>query len=236
MPDATPPPPPPKRPRKRPGQPPDQPPSQPPGPKPGHRRRKDARPAEILDAGLAEFAEAGFAGARLSAVAKRAGISKGTIYLYFDSKEALFDAALTSRLTPTLADLADALAAWPGSSADLLRLIVTRLHAKMHEPDVQALLRIIIAEGPRFPHIAEAYHRQIIAKGRALLSGVIARGVARGELRDGPAARLPMIVVAPALMATIWRTTFDPFDPIPREAFLEAHIDLILHGLAATPG
>jgi AcrR family transcriptional regulator len=195
------------------------------------RRRKEARPSEIIEAGLLEFADKGFAGTRLEDVAARAGIAKGTIYRYFASKEALFEAALLSRVTPVLEGVDGLIDAFPGLSTDLLRLALTRIHTELVASDVRVLMRIIIAEGARFPAISEAYYRGSIAKGRALLSRIVARGVARGEFRPGAAADLPMVAVAPALMAAIWRMTFEPFDPVPPERFLEAHIDLVLHGL-----
>lgn len=195
------------------------------------RRRKEARPAEIIEAGLAEFAEKGFAAARLEDVAGRAGVAKGTIYRYFPSKEALFEAALLSRTGPVLDGLDGMIDAFPGSSAELLRTLLTRVYGQLVASDLHILMRMIIAEGPRFPAIAEAYHRSIIAKGRAILGRVVARGVTRGEFREGAAADLPIVAVAPALMAAIWRSTFERFDPIPPDRFLAAHLDLVLNGL-----
>ncbi len=195
------------------------------------RRRKEARPAEIIQAGLLEFAEKGFAAARLEDVAARAGIAKGTIYRYFESKEALFEAALLSRVTPVLDGVDAAVDAFPGSSEDLLRLLFTRIYSEMVGSDLHILLRVIIADGSRFPKISEAYYRRILSKGRALLSRIVERGVARGEFRAGAAADLPMVAIAPALMAAIWRMTFERFDLIPPERFLAAHLDLVLNGL-----
>ncbi|KAA2244033.1 TetR/AcrR family transcriptional regulator [Salinarimonas soli] len=200
------------------------------------RRRKEARPAEIIEAGLAEFAEKGFAATRLDDVAARAGIAKGTIYRYFPSKEALFEAALISRVAPMLDGVEAVLADYPGSSADLLRLLLERVHRELVDSDARILMRVIIAEGSRFPAIAEAHYTHSIAKGRAILERIVARGVAKGEFRPGAAADLPMVVIAPALMAAIWRTVFEPIAPIPPERFLAAHLDLVLHGLMAPEG
>jgi AcrR family transcriptional regulator len=195
------------------------------------RRRKEARPAEIIDAGLKEFAERGFAGTRLDDVAARAGIAKGTIYRYFASKEALFEAALLSRVTPMLDGIEAMVDGYPGSSVDLLRFLITKVHGELVTSDVQVLMRIIIGEGHRFPGVAEAYYRGSIAKGRELLERIVARGIARGEFRAGAAAELPIVIAAPAVMAAIWRMTFDPVAPIPPERFLAAHLDLALHGM-----
>jgi len=203
---------------------------QPPRPK-TRRRRKDARPAEIIDAGLAEFAEHGFAGTKLEDVARRAGIVKGTIYRYFDSKDALFEAALKARLTPLIDEVEQLVATFPGSSTELLRLAMRLAYGRMFQPDAQALMRIIISEGRRFPAITELYHRETVAKGRRMIAAIVARGVARGEFRAGAAADLPIVVMAPAIMAAVWKMTFEPFDPLDLEKFAAAHADLALDGI-----
>ena len=195
------------------------------------RRRKEARPSEIIEAGLLEFSENGFAGTRLEDVATRAGIAKGTIYRYFDSKEALFEAAVLSRVTPVIDGVEAMVDAFPGSSADLLGLVLARIYGEIVGSDVHVLMRIIISEGARFPAISEAYYRRTVAKGRALIGRIVTRGVARGEFRAGAAADLPMVAVAPAIMAAVWRMTFEQFDPVPPERFLAAHLDLVLYGL-----
>jgi AcrR family transcriptional regulator len=207
---------------------------EPTGPKPGakaRRRRKEARPAEIILAGLDEFAEKGFAATRLEDVAARAGVVKGTIYRYFDSKDALFEAALKSRIGPVFDDIEPIIDAFPGSTPDLLRLVIQQVYREMFGPELQVLIRIILTEGSRFPAIAEFYHRESISKGRRLIAKLVRRGVERGEFRDGPASNLPVVIVAPALMAMIWKMTFDAFDPIGVEAFMAAHVDLVLNGL-----
>lgn len=198
---------------------------------PRRRRRKDARPAEIIDAGLEAFAEHGFAATKLEDVARRAGIVKGTIYRYFDSKDALFEAALKARLTPLIGEIEQLVATFPGSSAELLRMVIRAAYARMFQPDAQALMRIIISEGRRFPAITELYHRETISKGRRMIAAIVARGVARGEFRPGAAADLPIIVIAPAIMATVWKMTFEPFDPLDLDKFAAAHADLALNGI-----
>jgi AcrR family transcriptional regulator len=201
----------------------------------GRRRRKEARPQELIEAGFLEFAEHGFAATRLDDVARRAGAAKGTIYRYFEDKEALFMAAVRSRISPTLADMRGTVLAFPGSTEDLIRLLIRTLYARLVESDLKVLLRIIVGEGAAFPTLAEMYHREVISRGRELLSAVVARGVERGELRAGPATDLPIVIMAPAVMATIWALTFDRVDPIAADRFLAAHVDLVLHGILAKP-
>ena len=195
------------------------------------RRRKEARPAELIEAGLQEFAAHGFAAARLDDVARRAGVVKGTIYRYFPDKEALFLAAVRSRVTPVFDEIARFVDAFVGSTRDLLTLMIETIHRQVVGSDLRILVRIIIAEGERFPALTELYYRETISKGRALLTRIVARGIARGEVREGAAADLPIVIVAPAIMAAIWRMTFDRHAPISGEAFLAAHLDLVFHGL-----
>jgi len=195
------------------------------------RRRKEARPAELVKAGLEEFAVNGFAGTRLDDVARRAGVAKGTIYRYFADKEALFLAAVRTEVAPMFEQIIGFVDGYPGTTRDLLKLIFETIHRQLVNSDLRVLIRIIIAEGERFPTLTELYYTETISKGRALLEQIVARGIARGEVRQGPAANLPLVLVAPALMAAIWRMTFDQYSHISSEAFLDAHIDVVFNGL-----
>jgi AcrR family transcriptional regulator len=195
------------------------------------RRRKEARPAELVRAGLEEFAVNGFAGTRLDDIARRAGVAKGTIYRYFADKEALFLAAVRTEVAPVFEQIVGFVDVYPGTTRDLLKLMFETIHRQLVNSDLRVLVRIIIAEGERFPTLTELYYTETIAKGRALLEQIVARGIARGEVRQGAAANLPLVLVAPALMAAIWRMTFDRYTHISSEAFLDAHMDLVFNGL-----
>ena len=196
------------------------------------RRRAKTSEAELIEAGLAEFAERGFAAARLDDVAKRAGVAKGTIYLYFNDKEDLFRAAVRSRIGGALAG-AESMAAMDDLSAEqALRAVLVTAHRNIAQSDAPILIRILIAEGGRFPDLLSFYHTEVISKGRALLTRLIQRGVENGEFRAGATTtELPMLVIAPALMAVLWRLLFDDIDPIDPERFLEAHLDLVFDGV-----
>lgn len=191
------------------------------------RRRKEARPQEIIAAGLAEFAERGFAATRLEDVAARAGIVKGTIYRYFDSKETLFEAALSSGIGPVFEVLPDIVADYEGSTFDLIRLLVSRLYETLFTPEVELLARIIISEGHRFPAVGDLYYRLLVSKGRDILRRIVARGLARGELLPSPLSATPEVLIGPVVMAIVWNTIFDRLDPIEPRRFLEAHLDLL---------
>lgn len=200
------------------------------------QRRKDARPAELIEAGLREFAEKGFAGTRLEDVARRAGVSKATIYLYFADKEALFLAAVRSRVAPVLLQVEDAVDHFPGSTRMLLELLLRTVYAQLVDSDLRGLMRIIVSEGRHFPQLIEHHHRESITIGRRLLAKIIERGVARGEFRPGPVTKVPLVVVAPAITASLWKITFDHLDPLPMDDYIEAHVDLIMNGLLTRDG
>jgi AcrR family transcriptional regulator len=194
-------------------------------PKP-QRRRKDARPAELIDAGLKEFAARGFSGARLEDVARRAGVVKGTIYRYFEDKEALFVAAVRSRVPPFIDVIDQVVSGYSGTTRELLVYVMTSLYSQLVDSDLRVLMKIMITEGENFPALTELYHREALSKGRNLFARILERGVARGEIRPGAAAQFPMVLVAPVVMAAVWKMTFDRYEPIPTEAFFLAHMDL----------
>jgi AcrR family transcriptional regulator len=195
------------------------------------RRRKEARPSEIIEAGFAEFAEKGFAAARLEDVAARAEIAKPTIYLYFPSKEALFEAVVRDRLVGAMEGFEASHLGFEGPTEVLLRNLLRVLYDRLIGGGAIALLRIIIAEGGRFPHLVTLYHEVAMARGMAVIGAILERGIARGEIRPGPAASDPRVVVAPAIVAALWTQLFAHASPLDREAYREAHLDLVLNGL-----
>ncbi|GAB4359304.1 MAG: TetR/AcrR family transcriptional regulator [Oricola sp.] len=195
------------------------------------RRRKEARPAELIEAGLAEFAEKGFAATRMEDIAARADVVKGTIYLYFENKEALFREAIRSRIEPAIADMQSIVDRWPGDTESLLRLVFRTMYDKLVRGDVREIIRILISEGPRFPEIVEYYHAHTVKIGMTILATILKRGVERGEFRAGLPVDQPIVVIAPVIAAAIWRLTFDPHDPLDIEAYAAAHADIILNGV-----
>ena len=195
------------------------------------RRRKEARPPEIVRAALEEFAEKGFAAAKLDDVARRARISKGTIYLYFADKEALFDAVVRETLSPVLDRVESLGQNPPGRVEDLLCHLIATVYREVVATERRQIIRMMVAESGRFPHLAEFYHREMVSRGKALLRAVVAHGVATGEFREGPAARHPEVLLGPAIMAALWKMLFDRLDPLDLDGFMAAHLDVVLNGL-----
>ncbi len=195
-------------------------------------KTKNRRIRFILAAALEEFVDKGFAAARLDAIAERAGVAKGTIYLYFDTKETLFEEAVRVMIGPMIARF-ESLAAAPQENAEsVLRQMVRTLYREVvTDPKKRSLLRLIISQGPRFPRLLRFYHDELIARSIAALKHVLAYGVERGEFARSPAIDHPQIVFGPALTAAIWTILFEEIDPLDLDAYCEAHLDFALRGL-----
>lgn len=198
------------------------------------KRRKKARPQEILEAALAVFAEKGFAATRMDDIAARAGVTKGTIYLYFASKEEVFKSLVRQTIGGTLTQIVDKVAAYKGPARVLLITVLRAIGTLLRTSDRVVLPKIVLAESGNFPELVRFYRFEIIEKGLGLLTAILARGIAQGEFREVPPEHAARLCVAPLLLGALWRTTFAPFDPEPYdiEALVETHIDVLLRGLA----
>jgi AcrR family transcriptional regulator len=197
-------------------------------------RRKRARPGEILEAAMAVFAEKGFAASRMEDIAARAGVTKGTIYLYFPSKEEVFKTLVRDFIGSTLADVARQAAAYDGSVREFLTMFFTMAGEIIREGKRTVFPKIIISESGNFPELARFYREEVIDTAMGLMAGVIARGMERGELRKMPVPDVIRLVAAPLVMGIIWRTTFAQFDsePVDYERLFATHVDVLLRGLA----
>jgi AcrR family transcriptional regulator len=202
------------------------------------QRRKEARVPEILEAALACFAQKGFAGTRMDDIARKAGITKGTIYLYFDSKESVFKALARASIGEQLAAVRTMVDNFPGSSAELLRLVLTTMGGFVRTSDRVILPKMLLAEAGNFPELAKFWREEIIERGITLFGSIIQRGVARGEFRPIAPEHAARLCVAPILLIAIWRTTFAQFDtqPYDYEGLIQAHLQTLLQGLEARPG
>ncbi len=205
---------------------------------PRWRRRKEARHQEIVDAGLTVFGERGFAAARLEDVAARAGVSKGTLYLYFPNKEELFKAAVREAILPNLEMAERLLAGSQGPSFAVLETLLTLFAARVLKTRAGAIPKLIIAEAGNFPDLARFYHEEVIRRAFALLSAVLERGVARGEFRPVDVDSTVRLIVAPMLMSALWRSSFEALEdrPLDVSALLKAHLDALRRALAPEGG
>ena len=199
--------------------------------KAGGRRRRNGQGATdrreaILAAALDEFSARGFAAARLDDVARRAGVAKGTIYLYFRDKEALFQELVRSIIGPLIARF-EATAEIDLPARVVAERVVDMFVREVYGTRRKDVIRLIIAEGPRFPKLAEFYYREVIARVIAVVRGLLRRAAARGEIGADALARFPQLLVAPGLVAIVWNGLFDRFEPLDVVALMRAHLDLL---------
>ena len=188
--------------------------------------RAAERRAAIVEAALDEFTARGFAATRLEDVAKRAGVAKGTIYLYFADKETLFQELLRFSLLPLIGDLGAP--PRPGISARaMLESFVEVFVREVTETKRADLLRLLISEGKRFPSLAEFHYREVVVHGLAAMRRVIAYGLERGEIRNKALLDYPQLLMAPAMLTVVWQGLFNRFAPLDARALLRTHIDIM---------
>jgi AcrR family transcriptional regulator len=198
-------------------------------------RRKEARPGEILAAASALFTEKGFAATRMDDVAARAGVSKGTLYLYFPSKEELFKALVRTAIVPNVDRFAALAPAFAGQAADLIRMIVTAVGNITRDPAISVVPKVLIGEAGNFPDIAKFYADEVIGRALTVIAAIIDRGVGSGEFRPMVGKDVAPLVIAPLLLMAVWRHSFQPVRPdlIDPDAVLNNHLDTLLRGFAA---
>jgi AcrR family transcriptional regulator len=180
-----------------------------------------------LDAALSVFAERGYEAARLDDVAARAGVAKGTLYLYFKDKEALFESLIRSAIDPVLERLQTVAAVPDLPLPQALEVLFSVFQSEVLGTKRKLLVRLIIAEGPRFPAIAEFHYRNVVARVLPLVRKVAQRAVERGELPNDALVRFPQLVAGPLLLAVVWDAMFAKVDPLDVAAFLRAYRELI---------
>jgi AcrR family transcriptional regulator len=193
------------------------------------------RQSEILAAAFEEFAAKGYAEARLDDVAQRAGIAKGTIYLYFKSKERLFCAVLRGLVDHTFKEIEVFVRSFPGSAEELTRKVVSRQYAEIvKNPKTRSILRLLIAESQRFPQLSNLYLREVITPGLGALRSLVQKGVASGEFRRTKVSEFPQVLVGPVVLAIVWALIVGDQQPLDLDGYMKAHLDLLLHGLRTT--
>jgi AcrR family transcriptional regulator len=197
------------------------------------RRRKEERPGEILEAALDIFAERGYAATRLEDVAARAGVTKGTAYLYFRNKEELFKAVVGGYIVPAIEQLEGASRA-PGPVSDLLRRIAGIFLEKVLDSRFSAIPKLVIAEASNFPELGRFYLDEVVGRGRRLIGSLLRRGIEAGEFREVDVEHAVYCLIAPMLFSALWKHSLGRYDdkPMDAAALIRCHIDLFLRGLA----
>jgi AcrR family transcriptional regulator len=195
-------------------------------PAPARKAKQAERRDAIFAAALAEFSARGFTATRLDDVAQRAGIAKGTIYLYFRDKETLFQELIRAMLTPivgTIEALRDADVPARALADQLVELFVREIFGTKRKD----VIRLMIAEGPRFPKLAEFYYREVLSRIIAALRALLKRAHERGEVSSDAVVRFPQLIAAPGLVAVVWSGLFDRFEPLDVRAMMKAHVDML---------
>ena len=195
--------------------------------------RKAHRYEQILAAAFEVFAAHGYEATRIDEVARRARIAKGTIYLYFRDKEHLFRAMVRSLLTRRF----DAVAgSFQGTAEQLLRELQSRMYSQVVKNEkVRSIVRLLIAEGGRFPQLVEIYHREIIAPGMKAVRQALQQGIASGEFRQTAAVEFPQLLAAPGVLAIVWRLLHGERHRLDLDAYSKAHAEFALSSLRKQP-
>src|SRR3569623_1660721 len=201
--------------------------------RPRWQRRAEDRPREICAAALEVFAERGFAAARLEEIARRAGVSKGTLYLYFETKEQLFRAVVDQAIAPNLRMVRAMIAAHPGPLADLLRQAAERILVLVETLPVGGVLKMVIGEAGNFPQLARVWHDALVAHILGALSDALRSAQARGEVKAGAPRAYALEIVSPMLLAVIWRGIFVPVgaEPVDLGTLLRQHVETMIQGM-----
>ena len=200
---------------------------------PKFQRRAEERPREICAAALEVFAEKGFAAAKLDEIAKRAGVSKGTPYLYFEDKEQLFRAVVRDTIAPNVEMLRAALIQTGLPFAELVRLFVAKFVEVTGRVPVGAVAKMVISESRNFPELAKVWHDEVVSKGIGTVTALIEMAQARGEVRAGDARLHAFTLMGPMMMGIIYRETLEPIggEPLDLAVLARQHADTVLAGL-----
>jgi AcrR family transcriptional regulator len=195
------------------------------------QRRKGARPAEIMEAALESFRERGFASTRLEEVAARAGVTKGTIYLYYPSKEALFKEVVRGEVGQRIAQM-ESLVAEPIPAPVLLERLFEIWQHVIDSP-LSVIPKLVIAEAGNFPELARFYLETVVHRGLGLIAKILRRGIAERDFRPVDVDNVVYCVIGPLLLTALWKHSLGPHDdrPMDAAAVLRAHLDLLIHGL-----
>src|SRR4030088_442023 len=195
--------------------------------------RAAERRQAIIEAALDEFIARGFTATRIDDIASRAGVAKGTIYLHFKDKESMFEELIRTALVPLIGRMT-APPPIGGSVRDAIEGFAENFIREVATTRRGDIVRLIVAEGPRFPAVADFYYREVVSRGLAGMRALIELGIARGEIRQPELGRFPQIVVAPAIVAVIWQSLFSKYAALDATEMFRVHLDLIFGERRAT--
>lgn len=196
------------------------------------RRRKEDRPAEILTAAVKMFSMKGFAATKLTEVAKEAGVSKGTLYLYFESKEVLFKAVVTEFVLPQIAKAEAQAQDYTGSIKDLMYKLVEQWRLNVLETEISGIPKMIIAEASNFPDLANYYLENVIQRTRHFVANLIELGIQRGEFRQCDSQHTARAFLTPMVFTAIWQNSLAPFDEqYDINEYLNLSMDIFMRGI-----
>jgi AcrR family transcriptional regulator len=202
---------------------------------PKWQRRAEDRPREICKAALEVFSEKGFAASKLDEIARRAGVSKGTLYLYFKDKEDLFRAVVRDTIAPNIGAIATAAATAEAPFADIVRLLLPHFAEIAGRVPVGGVAKMVIGESRNFPELAKVWHDEVASKALGLIAGMIAAAQERGEVRAGDPRLHAFTLMGPMLMGVLWRETLQPVGgaALDLKALAKQHAETVLAGLLA---
>ncbi|MDJ0916444.1 MAG: TetR/AcrR family transcriptional regulator [Woeseiaceae bacterium] len=192
-----------------------------------YQRRKEERPDEIAEAAFDVFSEHGYAGARVDEVARKAGVSKGLLYLYFKTKEELFKAVVMRVISPRMDALIERLSTSEQSAEEFLRGPLTQFMQQLPRSRARVVIKLMISDGSRHPDLVDFYWESVASKGLALISSIIERGVSSGEFRKTAVSELPQLVIAPMMVATVWKIVFADRS-LDTDRLVSTHIDMLV--------
>lgn len=198
------------------------------------QRRKEARPSEIVEAARMVFLSRGFAASKVEEIARLAGVSKGTVYLYFPTKEAVFEEVMRANIVSVIDSAESLVMAESGVPAPMqLRFVLETMYRELVSTERRRLMHLMIAEGPHFPSLLQFYHREVISRGLAMIRHIVERGARRGEFRPQGMERYPKLIVGPAVLAALYGILFADQDPLDLDDYSATHIAAVMRALGA---
>lgn len=202
-------------------------------------RRKEARPGELLDAALDLFVEKGFAATRAEEVAARAGVSKGTLFLYFQSKEELFKAVVRENISGRFKEWNEEFETFQGTSAEMITYCMSVWWERVGATRASGITKLMVSEARNFPEITAFYQQEVVEPGLTLIRRILQRGIARGEFRQLDLDYAVYSIIAPMVFLVMSKHSMGACVPMDKalspERYIASQVDIILHGLGTVP-